>query len=43
MPELFYLLNKVMANAATSEELEKQINLYGAIAEEQSFLSLESK
>ena len=35
MPELFYLLNEVMANAATSEELEKKINLYDATAEEQ--------
>ena len=35
MPELFYLLNEVMAYAATSNCMEKQINLYDATAEEQ--------
>ena len=48
MPELFYLLNEVMANTAIIEQLEKHINLYDETAEEQShkkvfFLSLESK
>ena len=47
IPELFYLLNEVMANAATRATRE-EINLYDANAEEQShdkvtFLSLESK
>ena len=48
MPELFYLLNEVINGKCSNGQLEKQINLYDATAEEQShekvsFLSLESK
>ena len=48
MPELFYLLNEVINGKCSNGQLEKQINLYDATAEEQShekvsFLSLEWK
>ena len=48
MPELFYLLNEVLNDKCSNEQLVKQTNLYDATAEEQSqenvsSLSLESK